>query len=80
MVISLRAKRVLSDPEQRAGPPGNWTSARGCCPRTSCSWDALLAHMELDAIIAHKKRRDVGELMVLLDKVQWSGWIAQSLE
>jgi hypothetical protein len=43
----------------------------GALPEDELRLDALLAHIELDAIIAHKKGRDVGELMALLDKVQW---------
>ena len=44
----------------------------GELPDEDLQIDAVLVHVELDALRAHKKGRDVAELMALLDKVQRS--------
>ena len=42
----------------------------GELPDDDLHLDAVLVEVELDALAAHKKGRDVAELMALLDKVQ----------
>jgi len=40
----------------------------GVLPEDDLRRDALLAHIELDALVLHKRGRDVSELMMLLDR------------